>query len=319
MKLLAVDDDQIFLELLRATLDEIGYEDVTYVQSAAEALAAMRAAPHPYDCLLLDILMPQMNGIELARTIRTNPVYRTAPILMITAANERHFVDEAFVAGATDYINKPLDVSEIRARLKSTESMVAQSRQLTELSRTVEDYNTLRVPGFSFTEPVYLDDVGGLVGFVALENYLLKLGKMGMFSNSVLGFHVINASGLYTSLNQQDYIDLMSDVADTIWGSIRATRVMFAYAGSGDFVCILHKVPAIDVEALQDEIDTQVFVSARHWIESGITAPKIAVGHTVNHSLLSLLRPSDGIEKAIGSARTRAADIETTMQLPKAS
>ena len=65
MKILAVDDDKFILELVPAILGEAGLDDVTTAASGEEALAAIRAADGAFDCLLFDIQMPGMDGIDL--------------------------------------------------------------------------------------------------------------------------------------------------------------------------------------------------------------------------------------------------------------
>ena len=82
MKILAVDDDPIILELLNEVLGSTGYPDVTTVETGADALAAVEDHRQPFDCILLDIQMPGMDGIELCGRLRAMPRYRETPVLM---------------------------------------------------------------------------------------------------------------------------------------------------------------------------------------------------------------------------------------------
>ena len=105
MRILAVDDDNVFLEILEQVLVSYGYSDLTLVESGVLAAEAIQAAKEPFDCFLLDIQMPEIDGIQLCQWIRSHALYATTPILMITAMAEREYVESAFSAGATDYVN----------------------------------------------------------------------------------------------------------------------------------------------------------------------------------------------------------------------
>ena len=106
MRILAVDDDPVFREILESYMDRLGYPDVTYAMSGPEALKSIQAAPQPFDCFLCDIEMPGMNGIELVRNIRSTESGKRAPVVMITSMGDRDSVDGAFQAGAIDYLSK---------------------------------------------------------------------------------------------------------------------------------------------------------------------------------------------------------------------
>lgn len=306
MRILAVDDDDVFLDLLNATLGALEHEDVTLARSAKEALALMNEAREPFECFLLDIRMPGTDGIELCRMIRARPEYHAAPILMITAASEKQLVDKAFVNGATDYINKPIEAGEIMARLRTVEGMVQKSREIRQLSETVQSINGPQA-SIAFSDCPLLEDVDGLVTHMSFENYLFKLGKTGMFAKSLIGFHVSNARQIFDTAAPQDFSDLMSDVADAIWYAIRPSRILFTYTGSGDFAAVVSKVPVLDPEVVQEEVAAHLEPVMQWWASFGINAPHVVVGAPINHSLLSFSSPSASIANAIGDARKKAA------------
>ena len=119
MRILAVDDDPVFLELLAGMLKAIGYGHVTTVGTAEQALHEVDTSNHVYDCILSDMQMPGLDGTALTTAIRLRTAYRQTPILMITALAGKNFVDEAFTAGATDYITKPFRKAELIARVRT--------------------------------------------------------------------------------------------------------------------------------------------------------------------------------------------------------
>ncbi len=130
MKILAVDDDELFLSMLVAAVAMAGFTDVTTANSAAEAEGYIAKASTPFDCVLLDIQMPGKDGIALCGWIREQKAYELAPILMVSSVSDRGSVERALAAGATDYITKPLEMLELTTRLSIADRMYATSREL---------------------------------------------------------------------------------------------------------------------------------------------------------------------------------------------
>jgi class 3 adenylate cyclase len=134
-KILAVDDTPENLRLLDALLTPRGYELVT-ASSGAEALGLM--ATEKPDLLLVDIVMPDMNGYEVTKRVRADPGSRHLPIIMITATGGADLV-RSLEAGADDFVSKPFDQYELLARVKSLLRVKSYydtvQRQREELSR----------------------------------------------------------------------------------------------------------------------------------------------------------------------------------------
>ncbi len=129
MRILAVDDDIHILEILEALLTDAGYDEVTTTPSPLEALEMAEQGDRQFDCLLLDIQMPEMDGITLCDRLRRIKAYAEVPIVMLTAMAERAYVERAFMAGATDYLTKPFDVFEITARLRVAAKLCEASEE----------------------------------------------------------------------------------------------------------------------------------------------------------------------------------------------
>lgn len=119
-RILAVDDDPFIRELLPKVAARVGCPDVTVAGSGRRALALIAAQPRRFDCLLLDISMPDMDGITLCARIRAQPGYHSTPIIMLTAMTDTDHLQRAFAAGATDYTTKPFDIIDLGARLATS-------------------------------------------------------------------------------------------------------------------------------------------------------------------------------------------------------
>ena len=113
MKVLIVDDEQDICEILQYNLETEGY-DVTTANSAEEALQLPLT---DYSLILLDVMMGEMSGFEMARKMKENPQLANIPIIFITALDTEDDIVKGLNIGADDYIAKPLSMKEVKARV----------------------------------------------------------------------------------------------------------------------------------------------------------------------------------------------------------
>ncbi|MGY4688527.1 ATP-binding protein [Salibacterium sp. K-3] len=112
-KILAVEDDPVNLKILKTMLT--ADYDVTAAKSGREALEMIDTGE--WDLIITDVMMPRMSGYELTKRIRRQFKMSELPILLLTARNQREDVYTGFDAGANDYIAKPVDAKELKARV----------------------------------------------------------------------------------------------------------------------------------------------------------------------------------------------------------
>lgn len=115
-KILVVDDQPINIKLLQRKLERQGM-DVYVAYNGRECLSTVEAT-RP-DLILLDIMMPEMDGIETCQRLKSNPATETIPIIFITAKASKEGKLEGLDAGAVDYITKPIDLDETLARVRT--------------------------------------------------------------------------------------------------------------------------------------------------------------------------------------------------------
>ncbi len=116
-KVLIVDDEPDIIELLEYNLVKEGYTTES-AGNGKEAIEKLTGGFRP-DVLLLDIMMPQMDGIETARRIRQMPELKNVYILFLTARSEEYSEVAAFEVGADDYINKPVKIRALMSRINA--------------------------------------------------------------------------------------------------------------------------------------------------------------------------------------------------------
>jgi two-component system sensor histidine kinase/response regulator len=135
-KILVVDDQPINVQLLKRKLEREGLA-VIPAYSGLEAIDLVsRDKP---DLILLDVMMPDMDGIEVCQRLQAQEETRSIPIIFITARSTKESKLEGLGVGAVDYITKPIDLDETLARVQTQLRFVAINRQLVDLTRRLEE------------------------------------------------------------------------------------------------------------------------------------------------------------------------------------
>ena len=114
-RVLVVDDEPNIVMSLRFLMEREGLE-VEVAPTGEAALQALERAPA--DLVLLDVMMPEIDGFEVCQRIRANPVWATTPVIMLTAKGRDVERDKGRALGADDYITKPFSTRELVARIK---------------------------------------------------------------------------------------------------------------------------------------------------------------------------------------------------------
>lgn len=113
MKILVVDDEKLLVKGIKFNLENEGYTvDACY--DGEEAVAAARTGG--YDLIILDLMMPKKDGLQACQEIRS---FSTVPVIMLTARSERADLLMGFESGADDYLTKPFDILELKARVRA--------------------------------------------------------------------------------------------------------------------------------------------------------------------------------------------------------
>ena len=146
-RILAVDDVSTNLEILRVRLEAEGYEVVT-ATDGEEALARAREAEP--DLILLDIMMPKLDGISVLKQLKKDTSNGYLPIILVTAKADTRDVIHGLEAGGDDYITKPFEQAALMARVRSVlrfkelhDRVVEQAQQLKEKSEELAAWNRL--------------------------------------------------------------------------------------------------------------------------------------------------------------------------------
>ena len=133
--ILVVDDVRQNLQVIGEILELAGYE-TTFALSGQQALSRVEAA-HP-DLILLDLMMPEISGLEVCKILKEDPGYQEIPIIFLTASNEVDNLLQAFKNGANDYITKPFRSEEILVRIEAQLTNKKLKQQLEEKNQELQ-------------------------------------------------------------------------------------------------------------------------------------------------------------------------------------
>jgi PleD family two-component response regulator len=157
VSILIIDDSELVQSYFEAMLNDTGYADIILAKSAVEAFGLLGfdgpdTRDSDVDVILMDVLMPGMDGIEACRRLKADERFRDIPIIIITAMEDLDNLQVAFDAGALDYLTKPPNKIELIARIRSAlrlkeemdrrkaheSELLILTRQLAEANRELE-------------------------------------------------------------------------------------------------------------------------------------------------------------------------------------
>jgi diguanylate cyclase (GGDEF)-like protein len=152
MSILVVDDSQDDLQLLKTMLESAGYRDILVADSAESAYRVLgikdTSQTAKIDLILLDVLMPAVNGLQVCRRIKSIDRLRDIPIIIVTVQSDPVDLQLAFAEGAIDYIRKPLIKVELLARIRSVLRLMqeinrrkSREQELLQVMQQLEEAN----------------------------------------------------------------------------------------------------------------------------------------------------------------------------------
>ncbi len=208
-KVLLIDDEVTLLEVVKTNLEIEGYEVVTEVSGETGLVSAVVEQP---DVVILDIMMPGVDGWEICQRLRADPRTKYIPIIMLTALDQTQHVVRGFEVGADDYLAKPFDNAELFARLKSVLAKASKGMIVDPLTN---------LPG---KHQIY-------------EETRKRLEQRGKF----FAFLYIDISNLRV-VNDRYGIErgdkLIQSVADILRDIVKAEEEFLGYMGEDDFVVL---------------------------------------------------------------------------------
>ena len=310
MKILAVDDDHMMLDVLRTTMAFAGLNDVTTADSAWAAAQMVADAKPPFDCIFIDFNMPEIKGDYLCSWIRHLPAYAATPIIMVTALTDRPAIEAAFASGASDYITKPIDPSDLLSRLKLLRSQISGGHGIAANEKQAEAASGrgLVLAKTNFATPFKIGEIKREIDLTALENYLVRISKKNIQGMSVFSFVIGDAAKMHLIFSQEEYVSVLAATGSAIANFYAAPHFFISYAGYGAFVGVIEGlVPTIaEKKTLERTVRKSLKSSILTSTGGSPARVRLFMAVSANLSTWSGTKIVDALYKTIGDAEEMA-------------
>jgi diguanylate cyclase len=325
-KILVIDDEPDNFDVIEALLHKDNYR-LSYAASGQNGLD--RLATEQPDVILLDVMMPHLDGIEVCQRLRQNAQWQNVPIIMVTALNAKEDLAKCMEAGANDFISKPVNGLELRARVRSMVQISQQYQNIQQLLQRVQASNE-HLESFNkmlddevqertaqLQQIVYQDALTRLASRASLIRHLQKIiqgrasgSQAVLFYLDCDNFQLINNSWGYEVGNQ-----LLVAIADRLQDLLQPTDFL-ARLGADEF-CFARKntLGLSEIKQLANDIltafhrpfqidDRNIFITASLGI--ALDHPRYQQAEQIVHDADIAMRRA----KSIGPGRHHAFDIQ---------
>ncbi len=185
LKILVVDDDLPSRELILEYLDGPDYEPVA-ASDGLEAWTILESQVHDFDVVLLDRMMPRMDGIEVLSRIKRHPNLKSLPVIMETAATDSGDVIEGINAGAHYYLTKPFDGEVLISMVRSAAHEYQRFRELRrEVQQDAGMLGLMRTAVFEFRSPEQATDLGAFLAKACPDPERVVMGLSELMINAI--------------------------------------------------------------------------------------------------------------------------------------
>ena len=260
MSILIVDDSPDERLLLENILSRAGYNDLILAASAPEAFAALRlddpqGGDPGVDLVLLDIVMPGIDGLEALRKIQATAHLQDIPVIMVTVLDEAEILETAMDSGAVDYLSKPVREVELLARVRSALRLKdemgrrkARERELERLNQKLERLSSL-------------DGLTGVANRRYFDHSLDQEWRRSARENRPLSLIMIdidNFKAFNDTYGHQAGDDCLKQVAQTLTETLKRPGDFVARYGGEEFAVVLPNTDAQGASLMAEEMRARV-------------------------------------------------------------
>lgn len=322
MNLLVTEDDPVNLLLVKGILAPLGHSIFTAV-NGTEAKALIESTQ--FDMLLLDVMMPDIDGFTLARLCRQDPRHRDVPILIITALSGKNDLIKGFEAGATDYVSKPFHATEllhrVRAHLQTRSLQLAMEKALNDLNlrmlqvdqqqqeleakekQLMESNRLLAEANRALMDFASKDALTGLLNRRKGWDYMNYEEERSRRTQKPIGVALLDVDK-FKSINDtlgHDVGDLvLKTVSDCLAGVLRAADVLIRWGGE-EFLVILPETDESGLALVAEKL--RLAVESHPWALKEARQVTVSIGTTVKQPTVAWERAVETADRALYVAK----------------
>ena len=292
-KILVVDDIPVNIQLLQAHLGHAGYETVVASNGEEALREVQRSKP---DLVLLDVMMPKLDGFETCRILKSNQKTHYIPVIMVTALNEIEDKIKGIEAGADDFITKPFNKLELLARVKSLLRIKTLQDALQEKVRLLEQAKE------RLRELAVTDGLTGLNNYRYFKEYLLQELRRAERHQSRVSLIMVDIDYFKNYNDTHGHLagdEVLRTIALLMRDNIRNIDFAARYGGE-EFALVLsetgHEPARVVAEKLRQLIEKHVFPKQEMQPNGNIT---------VSMGVATFPQDAKSVDKLIESADQR--------------
>lgn len=223
--ILIIDDSRLIREMLKDTLETAGYRLIE-AENGREGIA--QACRHRPDLIIIDVVMPQMDGIDTSRILTRTPETAGIPIIILTVRASTADIKAGLEAGAVDYITKPFNDMELLARVNSA----VRIKEFTDQIKSLK---------LRFKEITSTDDLTGLKNAVYFWDYLDRMVKKSIKKGGPLSLVIVDLDNFKTVNDSFGHMfgdEVLKEAAQILKNTL-GKRGLIARYGGEEFVVVL--------------------------------------------------------------------------------
>ncbi len=260
MSILIVDDSLSLRFLLATLLKKAGYKDLLQAESAPAAFKILgmennSSASPDIDLILLDIMMPEINGIEACKRIKAVESLQDIPIIMVTGKADNENLELSFEAGAIDYVVKPFNKTELLVRMSS----VLKLKQ--EMDRRKEVTKQLEVANRKLKLLSSMDGLTGIANRRHFDETLEKEWRRALRAESKFSLILMDVDSFkpYNDhYGHQAGDDCLKKVAQALQAEVKRPADLVARYGGEEFVVVLPETDSMHAGILAEKLREQI-------------------------------------------------------------
>ncbi len=270
MGILIVDDSKDSRELLGRLLKNAGYRDVIGEASADDAFATLGLSTDGdleehggrFDLILMDVIMPGIDGIEACRRIRGDTHLQDIPIVMVTALDEEGTLQLAFAAGAVDYVTKPINKTELLARVSSVLQLkYERDRRKSREKELLEALGQLRHANEILRRLSAIDGLTGLANRRNFDEFIEREWRRAVRDKkpiSIIMMDIDHFKAYNDHYGHQGGDDCLKKVASVIAETVKRPADLASRYGGEEFVVVLPETEIKGAAELAERLRMEV-------------------------------------------------------------